>query len=130
MAWVKTKFAGNDVDFWNQKKGTGRVSHTKVIAVSNTQTYGEFEVELAHEDITSPDQPKKVLTERWKVRAHHRVAGQPFVFDFESRQTCVADSPLILQKYHYGGFGLVMTETILGRGGRQFMALLMKRLPA
>lgn len=106
MAWVSTEFAGHEVDFWNQKKKSGRISHTRVVAVNNTDSFAEFEVELSHQDIAKSDQPVGVLSERWKVRAYHRSVGEPFVFDFESHQIGVADSPLTLKKYHYGGFGL------------------------
>ena len=106
LAWVKTKFAGHSVDFWNQKNKTGRVAHSKVIAVNNSNEFAEFEVELSHEDISNLDQPVQVLSERWKVRAYHGHKGQPFVFDIESHQTCVAQTALTLRQYHYGGLGL------------------------
>ena len=106
MAWVNTHLAGHDIDFWNQKKQTGRISHNKVVSVNNKASYAEFEVELTHEDTTLPKAPVLVLSERWKIRAYHRAASEPFVFDFESNQTCMADSPLILREYRYGGFGL------------------------
>ncbi len=106
MAWVSAEFNGHEVDFWNQKKQTGRVSHAKVMAVNNTDSFGEFEIELSHEDVTIAQQPIQVIAERWKVRAFHRVVDQPFVCDFESHQKCVAESPLVLRQYHYGGFGL------------------------
>jgi hypothetical protein len=106
MAWVNTKFKNNEVDFWNQKKKTGRISHSNVLSIKNTNKYSEFQVQLSHEDITTPDRPVQVLSETWKVRAYPHSTGQPFVFDFESNQTCVADSPLVLNKHVYGGFGL------------------------
>jgi hypothetical protein len=41
-----------------------------------------------------------VLRELWTVRVYDRT---PFVFDIESRQSVVADSPLLIHEYHYGG---------------------------
>ncbi|MFT5301951.1 MAG: hypothetical protein ACI814_002764, partial [Mariniblastus sp.] len=85
---------------------TGRVSHTRVLKVINTDSYCEFEVELSHDDITSPSQPIRVLAELWNIRVYSHAEGRPFVFDFESSQTCVADSALSINQYHYGGFGI------------------------
>ena len=107
FAWVNTTFEGRHVDFWNQKSKTGRVSHDEA-AYRPTRHAGpvmaEFSVPLRHDDLTAPGGPAKVLDETWVVRAYD-VPGL-VVLDIESTQTCAGPSPLILNKYHYGGLGL------------------------
>ena len=100
-AWTSTTFEGRSVDFWNQAKKKGRVSHQKVIRVGRD----EFVVQLLHEDLTSPTGPKPVLEETWAVK----VIGldkDAYVFDITSVQTCVANSPLRMNQYRYGGMGI------------------------
>jgi hypothetical protein len=115
-AWVNTTFEGRNVDFWNQKGRTGNVEHVKVDDVVSGDVFGGFTVTLRHLDLTAPGAPKPVLQERWTVRVYDvsdkvkTPAGQPdgpspdrCLFDIESVQTCIADAPLVLNEYHYGG---------------------------
>ncbi len=104
FAWVNSTFAGHDLDFWNQAKKTGNVRHVAVLSTRSGPVFGEFTATLRHEDVTVPDKPVPVLDEVWTVRAY----GLPgsFLIDFESRQTCAGETPLEINKYHYGGFGL------------------------
>ena len=100
-AWTNTTFEGRNVDFWNQAKQLGRVSHAGVIGVGED----EFTVKLLHEDLTGPDGPKPVLEETWTVKIVGKVDGA-YVFDLTSVQTCVADTPLTMNQYRYGGMGI------------------------
>jgi hypothetical protein len=114
-AWVNTTFEGRNVDFWNQKGRTGNVEHVKVDDVVSGDVFGGFTVTLRHLDLTAPGGPKPVLKERWTVRVYDvndkvkTPADQPVappdrcLFDIESVQTCIADAPLVLNEYHYGG---------------------------
>ncbi|WP_442510055.1 PmoA family protein [Novipirellula sp. SH528] len=101
-AFVNTTFKGKRVDFWNQHNRTGSVSHHNVIDVKSGDDVGSFTVELLHEAFTSPDQSTAVLKERWTVQVH-ATTDPGFVVDIHSTITCVADSPLTINKYHYGG---------------------------
>jgi predicted dehydrogenase len=105
MAWVKTKFEGREIDFWNQAKKSGRISHSKVLKVINDDKRCGFSVELLHKDITTPEKPVEVLRENWEVTASD-CGDNCFSFDLVSRQTNVADSPLVLEKHVYGGLGV------------------------
>ena len=58
-------------------------------------------MELKHSDITDPQHPIAVLNELWTVRAFEWSGG--YAFDITSRQSCVAEKPLIVNEYHYGG---------------------------
>ena len=100
-AWTNTTFQGRMVDFWNQAKKLGRVSHQKVIEVGNDY----FTVELLHEDLTHPDGVKTVLKETWTVKIV-RQKQDSFVFDITSKQTNVATTALTMNQYRYGGMGI------------------------
>lgn len=102
-AWVNTTFQGRQVDFWNQAGKTGSVEHRRVVSTGATSNSAEFTVELQHTDLSAPDGPVPVLKELWTVRLLAHPTGR--LFDIESRQTCIADSPLIVNEYHYGGMG-------------------------
>ena len=104
FAWVNTTFGGHHVDFWNQKAGTGDVRHDAILGTVSGPVFGQFDVRLKHEALTEPGGPVPVLDEEWTVRAYG--LADPFVVDFESRQTCASARPLEINTYHYGGFGL------------------------
>jgi hypothetical protein len=57
-------------------------------------------------DLSTP-QPVVVLNETWEVTAynHHSDEVPARVFDLVSTQTCATADPLVLPKFHYGGFG-------------------------
>lgn len=101
FAWTKTTFEGRSPEFWNQKKEAGRVSYQKTLAVEDNG----FDVEHLWEDLTAEDGPKPVLIETWKVRAEESAEDQ-YVFTIESSMECATDSPLTLEKYHYGGMAI------------------------
>ncbi|EMI15799.1 hypothetical protein RMSM_07269 [Rhodopirellula maiorica SM1] len=101
-AFVNTTFQGKRVDFWNQHKRTGNVSHHKVIEVHSGNDVGGFTVELLHEAFTTADPPTPVLKEQWKVQVH-ATTSPGFVIDIQSTITCIVESPLTINPYHYGG---------------------------
>lgn len=101
FAWVNTTFRGEKVDFWNQADETGRVEHVAVLDTVSGPAFARFRVQLRHSDIRQPEQPVAVLDEEWTVTVYAQ--DEPFLLDLTSRQVCVADSPLHLNQYHYGG---------------------------
>lgn len=117
-AWVNTTFEGHKVDFWNQPSKTGKIGHVRVLSTKSGPVFGEFVVELLHSDITSPDSPKPVLKEIWTVRIWNVSDG--FLFDIASVQTCIADSALTINEYHYGGMGFRGRADWLGQEGSDF----------
>ena len=102
-AWVSTSWNEQEVDFWNLAKGTGRVLHQRVIDVFSGNNQIGFEVDLIHQML----QPHTVdiLRERWRVTANHR-GDDVFVFDLQSTQEAITDSPLLIQQNRYGGFAV------------------------
>jgi hypothetical protein len=108
MPWTKTKFEGKEVDFWNLAKGDGTVRFVKFLSTTSGSVYGGFKAEQEHVALKTADGEKVVLREEWDVRVYNIIGGPKkgyWLWDFVSRQRCVADSPLYQVKYRYGGFG-------------------------
>ncbi|MHC4633486.1 MAG: DUF6807 family protein [Planctomycetota bacterium] len=107
MPWTKTKFEGKDVDFWNLAGGQGTVRFVKFLSTTSGPVYGGFKAEQEHVALKTSDGEKVVLREEWDVRVYNIGGPQKgyWLWDFVSRQRCVADSPLNQVKYRYGGFG-------------------------
>jgi len=109
--WVKTKFEGKAVDFWNLKEGQGTVRFNRFLSITGGLVYGGFQAEQDHVALQTSSGEKTVLKEVWDVRVYN--VGGPdsgyWLWDFVSTQRCVADSPLLLEEYRYGGFGFRAT---------------------
>ena len=101
FAWKKATFEGETLNFW--EPGAATIRHEKVLEVINEDAQAGFRVELAH---VKGD--RTILRETWTVKVH----GETGHIDFTSEQRCVADSPLTLDKFHYGGMAV--------RGSRQW----------
>ena len=107
MPWTKTKFEGKEVDFWNLAGGQGTVRFKRFLSTTSGPVYGGFQAEHEHVALQTASGEKVVLKEVWDVRVYN-VGGSGegyWLWDFVSAQRCVADSPLHLAKYRYGGFG-------------------------
>jgi len=107
MPWTKTKFEGKPTDFWNIGDGTGTVRFDRFLSTTSGPVFGGFKAEHDHVALKTADGEKVVLKEVWDVRVYN--IGGPgegyWLWDIVSSQRCVADSPLLLEKYRYGGFG-------------------------
>ena len=104
--WVKTSFQGRSPDFWNSEKKLGRHDYVAVERVWSGPVHGGFVSRQQMTDLTAP-QPLVVLDENWQVTIYD-VAGsaRPVrMFDLDVTQTNVTQGPLVLPKFHYGGFG-------------------------
>ena len=104
FAWVKSKFNGKNVDFWNQAKDLGRIEFRKVVRLSREEKKVAFTVKHAFM-VKDGDKWIDVLHEVWTVSVHQTPADH-FLFDIVSVQQCVSDKPLSLAKYHYGGMAI------------------------
>ena len=121
MAWVKTKFDGRDVDFWNQQKKTGQVYHNRTFDLTTGTDGCGFSVELIHADITNADNPVPVLQDKWNLNAVE-ADDTCYVFDFVSQQTCTASEPLELLRHVYGGVGIRGNTSWEKRGAQRALA--------
>lgn len=104
--WVKTSFQGRTPDFWNMEKKTGAEDFVALERTWNGPVHGGFLARQRMIDFSTAA-PVEVLHETWEVTAYDFAAEKrpAHVFDLVVTQTCATDSPLILPKYHYGGFG-------------------------
>jgi hypothetical protein len=104
--WVKTSFQGRAPDFWNSEKKLGRHDFVAVERVWSGPVHGGFVSRQQMTDLTAP-QPLVVLDETWEVTVYDvGGAGRTVrMFDLALTQTNVTKDPLVLPKYHYGGFG-------------------------
>ncbi|UCF36908.1 MAG: PmoA family protein [Acidobacteriota bacterium] len=104
-AWVKTEFEGRHPDFWNLGDGTGTVRFEAFDAQEVGPVFSRLKIRHRHVDLSAPEGEKAVLSEIWTLRLYS-VGGKFrgfYLMDLESVQTVVADSPLTLSEYHYGG---------------------------
>ncbi|MDA8967698.1 PmoA family protein [bacterium] len=102
-AWVKTKYAGTDIDFWNLAKGTGRVMHQRVIETYSSKEGTGFVVDLLHRSEQQPN--LDILTERWRVNAVP-TDGTFHCFDLQTQQRALTELPLTVEEFHYGGVAI------------------------
>ncbi|HEY6728296.1 MAG TPA: DUF6807 family protein [Polyangiaceae bacterium] len=105
-AWTLTTFNGHKVDFWNGYDNSGRVDLAGMKGIWNGPVTGGLVASLVHSDITTNPRTA-ALNEDWIVTVYktHDGAAPYFVYDIDSTQTTASSSPLILEQYHYGGFG-------------------------
>ncbi len=100
--WTKTEFEGRKPDFWNMGAGTGKVDFVALDQVWEKDGKAGFQARHQFVDLTVT--PSKVaLLETWDVSATS--AGDYYIVDFTSTQTCATEFPLKLPEYHYGGLG-------------------------
>jgi hypothetical protein len=104
FAWVKSKFDGKNVDFWNQAKDLGRIEFREVLGLSRTEQSVSFSVKHAFM-VKEGENWIDALHEVWTVTVHQTPADH-FLFDIVSVQNCVSEKPLSLSEYHYGGMAI------------------------
>jgi len=122
-AWVNTTFEGRNVDFWNQKAGTGTVEHVSIDRVVSGPLLAQFEATLHHVDISDSARPIPVVADRWVVTAYDQPSQEAdyFLFDIDSRQVGIADSPLTINEYHYGGMAFRGAAEWFGQAEHDFL---------
>ena len=105
--WTKTSFQGRAPDFWNMQNKTGAEELVALDRTWSGPVHGGFAARLKMVDLSAPA-PVTALHADWQLTAYD-VAGaaRPVrMFDLVVTQTCATSDPVILPKYHYGGFGL------------------------
>lgn len=103
FAWRKATFEGEAMNFWEREKQT--VRHERTLEILNGAAAAGFRVELAHASGEAV-----ILREVWTVK----VCSDAGHIDLRSEQRCATGSPLVLEKFHYGGMAI--------RGSRQWFA--------
>jgi hypothetical protein len=106
FAWTRAVFQGRDTDFWNMGDAKGRVEFEALDRAWTGDVHAGLTARHRYIDLTS-GRPITVLREEWIARFFAADERSPhFVFDVDVRQTNVADSPLVLPEYHYGGMAV------------------------
>tara|TARA_R110002096_G_scaffold4501_6_gene21068 strand:- start:6019 stop:7011 length:993 start_codon:yes stop_codon:yes gene_type:complete len=101
FAWTRCSVEGRPLEFWNQRLKLGRIEHEEVLKVGSDF----FKIRLKYIDENAPDGPQVVLRETWTVRMEDSTA-ESYVIEILSEQTCTTESPLVIEKYHYGGMAI------------------------
>ena len=66
--------------------------------------FGEFKVSLEHLVLKNKPDTVRVLDEIWTVRVYG--IDDYFLIDLLSAQKLASEAPLVMEEYHYGGFGI------------------------
>jgi hypothetical protein len=105
-AWTSTTFRNHAVDFWNGYANQGHVDLKSMDGAWSGPVHAGLVANIIHNDITVTP-PVTVLNEKWVVTVYktHDGAAPYYLFDIDSVQTTATSDPLILEQYHYGGFG-------------------------
>jgi hypothetical protein len=102
--WTKTKFLGEDIDFWNLGEKQGTVRFQGLIAEVEGPVYGEIKVLQDHVKLSDDGEDKTILHENWIVRTWKLDNKKNiWMIDFTSILNCATGSPLELLAYRYGG---------------------------
>ncbi|MCA9248992.1 MAG: PmoA family protein [Planctomycetales bacterium] len=101
FAWTKSTFDGKETDFWNQAKQLAGVEFREMVDIHREGKQVSFSAKHAF-TVGAGEARVDALHELWTVTVY-LTPDDHFLFDIESVQTCAADKPLILAKYHYGG---------------------------
>lgn len=112
-AWTSTTFQGHAVDFWNGYANSGRVDLESMDGAWSGTVHAGLGANLLHTDITDTMRPPvPALKEKWIVTVYrtHEGTAPYFVFDIESTQETAGADPLVLETFHYGGFGFRGSE--------------------
>jgi hypothetical protein len=103
-SWTRTRFEGQDVDFWNVADRKGDVVPIALDSAWSGRVFGGFTARHRYVALTD-DAPKDALIERWTGRIFN-VEGNSspyWLFEVEAQQNTASSSPLLLPEYHYGG---------------------------
>jgi hypothetical protein len=113
-AWAHTVFEGRDIDFWNMGGRSAKVDFESLVRTWEGPVHGGLHAKQVHSSLAGGAKP--ALREDWVLTAYqtHEGAAPYFLFDIDSTQEAASASPVMLQQYIYGGFGL--------RGNRQWGA--------
>jgi hypothetical protein len=105
-AWVHSTFQGRAIDFWNMGMGTAKVDFEGLDGTWSGPVHAGLRTRHVFVDETAP-QPTTALREHWVVTLY-KIDGAPpyFLFDLDSTQETATTSPLMLDLYYYGGFGI------------------------
>jgi len=121
-AWTLTTFRNHKVDFWNGYDNSGHVDLKEMKLAWSGPVHAGFKAAMIHEDITTNPRVT-ALNEEWTVTVYktHDAAPPYYIFDIASTQEAATSDPLILETYHYGGFGFRGAAEWQGANGASYL---------
>lgn len=116
-AWVQTSHGDDQIDFWNLKKGQGRVAYVSTEALTQNETQVGFEVIQHHIAYKGPEKKATViLEERFSITASYE--NDSNIVDCAFTQKNITAEPLVLKKFRYGGgLGYRSPKSWMEQGG-------------
>ena len=97
-AWVKTKWQGEEIDFWNLKGGRGTVRFVEVLHRDD----GGFKVRQKQVALAFEDRAETVVLDE-TLEVAVTSSAEANVIDYTITQTNVSDAVLEFPAYRYGG---------------------------
>ncbi len=105
FAWTKTKVGKQKAEFWNQKLEKGTVAYHRNLKSIGGRERCELVVEHLWDARSKDGTLTPAIKETWKITA--RDAGEDlFLFDIEAVQRQQTETPITIEKYHYGGMAI------------------------
>lgn len=101
-AWVKTEHKGRHFDFWNLGGKTGKVRFVRTMSSYSEPGMVGFTVQQEQVGMTEEGAQEEVIIEE-ALTIKVRKSGDSYLVDYDTRQTNVTDSSLLLPAYRYGG---------------------------
>ena len=102
--WTKTKYRGEEIDFWNLGEKQGTVIFKELISRIEGPVFGEIRVLQDHIKTAGGSNGEPVLHETCVIRSWRIDDSDRFwLIDFTSILRCATDSPVELTAYRYGG---------------------------
>lgn len=117
--WTSSEIDGRKVDFWNSKKGEGRVEPVSHEILETGPVFASFRARHRFVDLKAPGGPKVQLTEEWVVRVY--AVKDRFHIDLTSTQHRPGKTPFVIRRYRYGGFGFRGPDAWEGPQGVAFL---------
>jgi len=119
LAWANSTYEKRAINFWDQKAGTARVEHAGIESMTSGPVFGGFSTVIRHSDLTAPGGAKPILSETWKVSVFALEDG--FLFDLDSSQSIIGESPLRINSYKYGSMAIRGNRQWFGSGKHDFL---------
>ena len=113
-AWTRATFYGSRVDFWNKHKVLGLNEAVSVDAIRDSG------FTVSRRMISLKDGP--AIDETWEIEVHDR--SDVRIIDISIRQKPATADPVVLEEYHYGGFGYRGSATWNSAGDPSFEGLM------
>ncbi len=101
-AWVKTEHKGRHFDFWNLGGKTGKVRFVRTLSSFSENGLVGFTVQQEQVGMTEEGSREEVILDETLTVKVRKSKGS-YLVDYDTRQTNVTDSSLVLPAYRYGG---------------------------